>query len=52
MLRPSPILLSIFCTPIHKFAQTFPSISIDASNQNNYLARQIEPASLKLYGSA
>jgi len=53
MLRP-PLLLLIrfFCTPIHNFAQTFPPISIDAKKHCDYIARQIEPGSLKLYGSA
>jgi len=36
---------------MHTFAQTFPPISIDAQNHFHYLAHQIEPGSLKLYGS-
>jgi len=54
MLRQSPLLLLIclFCTPIHNFAQPSAPISIDAKNRCDYRARQIEPGSLKLYGSA
>src|SRR5260370_26714323 len=35
---------------MHKFAQPFPPISIDAANRIHYLPHQIEPGSLKLYG--
>jgi hypothetical protein len=37
---------------MHSFAQVSASIPVDTLKQNNYLARQIEPKSLKLYGSA
>jgi hypothetical protein len=40
-----------FPTTIHKYAQPFPPISIDAPNHIHYLPHQIEPGSLKLYGS-
>jgi hypothetical protein len=51
---PVPGLAShfVFCTPIHNFAQPSAPISIDAKNLCDYRARQIEPGSLKLYGSA
>jgi hypothetical protein len=42
----------LFCTPIHNFAQPSAPILIDAKNLCDYRARQIEPGSLKLYGSA
>src|SRR5713226_1135990 len=41
----------LFCTPIHRFAQPFPPISIDAQKPFHYLPYQIEPGNLKLYGS-
>jgi len=34
---------SIFCTPIHTFAQPYLQIFIDALRQKIYLPRQIEP---------
>ena len=40
-----------FSTRIHTFAQPFEQISIDAQNRIHYLPHQIEPGSLKLYGS-
>jgi len=40
-----------FSTPIHKFAQSSQPISIDAENYIHYRPHQIEPGSLKLYGS-
>jgi hypothetical protein len=35
----------LFPTPIHTFAQPVPPISIDAGNDKDYRARQIEPES-------
>jgi hypothetical protein len=32
---------------MHKFAQSFPTISIDAPEHTDYLARQIEPGSFR-----
>jgi hypothetical protein len=52
--RTKPInedLPPFFSSPIHKFAQAFPPISIDAPNRFHYLPHQIEPGSLELYGS-
>jgi hypothetical protein len=40
-----------FPTLMHTFAQTIPPISIDAQKHFLYLPSQIEPGSLKLYGS-
>src|SRR6266849_2925688 len=36
-----------FCTCVHTFAQSFRQNSIDCLKQNEYLARQIEPGSLR-----
>jgi len=36
-----------FCTPVHRFAQVFDQNLIDAENEKDYLARQIEPGSLR-----
>ena len=40
-----------FSTRVHTFAQSSQPISIDAQNRIRYLPHQIEPGSLKLYGS-
>jgi len=40
-----------FSTRIHTFAQPFEQISIDAQIYIHYRPHQIEPGSLKLYGS-
>jgi hypothetical protein len=40
-----------FCTTVHRFAQWFPQNLIDAANTKLYLAPQIEPEALELYGS-
>jgi hypothetical protein len=39
--------MGLFCTLIHKFAQSFPLILIDGQNRCDYRARQIELKSLK-----
>jgi len=36
-----------FCTPVHRFAQTFDRNLIDAAKRKDYFAFQIEPGSLK-----
>jgi len=36
-----------FCTPVHRFAQRFDQDLIDGANGKHYLARQIEPGSLR-----
>jgi hypothetical protein len=36
-----------FCTIIHRFAQWFAQNLIDDGNGKDYLARQIEPGSLR-----
>jgi hypothetical protein len=43
--------LQSFCTPVHRFAQQFLANLIDGENGNYYLAPQIEPEALELYGS-
>jgi hypothetical protein len=45
------VLAAPFPTPIHKYAQAYRPISIDAQIYIHYLAHQIEPGSLELYGS-
>jgi len=42
-LHQSRVTSPSFSTIIHKFAQTFSSISIDAANSKVYLPHQIEP---------
>src|SRR6266404_4212807 len=41
----------IFCTSVHRFAQQFAPNSIDGAYRKPYLAHQIEPEALELYGS-
>jgi len=36
-----------FCTPVHRFAQTFDHNLIDAAKGKDYLAPQIEPGSFR-----
>ena len=43
LLAHSPQVSPRFCTPIHKFAQTFAQTPLDAINRKEYLAGQIEP---------
>ena len=45
------LLLPTLSTPMHRFAQCFPAISIDAIFICVYLPSQIEPGSTELYGS-
>jgi hypothetical protein len=40
-----------FCTIVHRFAQRFDQNLIDAADTKFYLAPQIEPEALELYGS-
>ena len=48
LLRPR---VRTFCTPVHRFAQSFARNLIDAANAAHYLAQQIEPEAQELYGS-
>jgi hypothetical protein len=40
-------LSALFCTTMHRFAQSFDQNLIDVLERNFYRARQIEPGSLK-----